>query len=215
MAANLYSDGGIFAPGTGSVGFIRKNGIMKRLGGWGWFFGDEGSASWIARTAITYSTRVKDGIEKDSKLPEEVERFFGLPFRETIAYLSKKQDKRLIASFAARVDALAVEGDDLALKIMEETADYIRKIIGRLSTTGGRVSLIGGVMRSKVIREKLEVLGVPIYFGYQAVIGGIARLTNITFDERDYILKELGKSLRDLPEEKLMKCLFAKREEIF
>ncbi len=208
-ATNLFEDGGVFAPGTGSVAFYQKNGELHRVGGWSWIFGDEGSASWIAKTAITYATRVVDGIEESSELPKAVEKYFNLPFREAVIKLSKEQDKRLIASFAVIVDDLASKGDPLALRVMKEASDYIIKMINRLKREGGRVSVIGGVMNSKIIRGTLSALGVNIFYSYQAVLGGLVLAgLKISFEERDILAKELTKKIYNLPEEELKNYLF-------
>ncbi|BDC17982.1 BadF/BadG/BcrA/BcrD ATPase family protein [Acidianus sp. HS-5] len=208
-ATNLFEDGGVFAPGTGSVAFYQKNGESHRVGGWSWIFGDEGSASWIAKTAITYATRVVDGIEESSELPKAIEEYFKLPFREAVIRLSKDQDKRLIASFAVMVDSLAMKGDPLALRVMNEAADYIVRMIDRLRKEGGKVSVIGGVMNSKIIRSVVSPLGVEIFYSYQAVLGGIVLAgVKMSFEERNKLAKELTEKIYNLPEEELKSYLF-------
>ncbi|MCY0873349.1 MAG: hypothetical protein OWQ47_00200 [Acidianus infernus] len=208
-ATNLFEDGGVFAPGTGSVAFYQKNGVLHRVGGWSWIFGDEGSASWIAKTAITYATRVVDGIEEKSELPHAVEEYFKLPFREAVIKLSKEQDKRLIASFAVIVDELAQRGDPLALRVMKEASEYIVRMINRLKKEGGRVSVIGGVMNSRIIRDEISSLGVSIFYSYQAVIGGLILAgVKMSFEERDMLAKELTQKIYNLPEEELKNYLF-------
>lgn len=208
-ATNLFEDGGVFAPGTGSVAFYQKNGVLHRVGGWSWIFGDEGSASWIAKTAITYATRVVDGIEENSELPKAVEDYFKLPFREAVIRLSKEQDKRLIASFAVVVDSLAQKGDPLALRVMKEASEYIKKMINRLKREGGRVSVIGGVMNSKIIKEEISPLGVNIFYSYHAVIGGVVLAgVKMSFEDRDKLVKELTQMIYSLPEDELRNYLF-------
>lgn len=215
-ATTLFNDGAVFAPGTGSVGYVQKNGNIQRIGGWGWFFGDEGSASWIARTAITYALRVVDKIEEDSKLPETVEKFFGGEFREVVTRLSKEQNKRLIASFAVKVDELA-RTDKVALKVIRQASEYINLMVSRLRKEfNGRrkVSLLGGVMRSSIIRNEVKDKVDIILYGYHAVIGGIITLERITDENvRDELVRQLNKKLYKEPEDKLRKFLFIENKE--
>jgi N-acetylglucosamine kinase-like BadF-type ATPase len=46
-------DGVIVIAGTGSVAYGHHNGVTKLAGGWGYLFGDEGSAFWIAKSALS------------------------------------------------------------------------------------------------------------------------------------------------------------------
>ncbi|AWR95215.1 BadF/BadG/BcrA/BcrD ATPase family protein [Acidianus brierleyi] len=211
-ATNLFNDGAVFAPGTGSVAFYQKNGEIIRVGGWGWFFGDEGSASWIAKNAITYAIRSVDKIEKESKIPEEVEKFFGGEFREVVTRLSKEQNKRLIASFAVNIDKLS-KNDELAFKVMKNAAEYIDLMVNRLKKDVNNVYLLGGVMRSSTIRNLMSNK-VRYFYGYHSVIGGIITLEKINKEEiRDDLVKQLNKNLIKEPEEKLRKLLFIENTE--
>lgn len=211
-ATNLFNDGAVFAPGTGSVAFYQKNGEIVRVGGWGWFFGDEGSASWISKNAITYAIRSIDKIEKESKIPEEVEKFFGGEFREVVTRLSKEQNKRLIASFAVNIDKLS-KNDDVAFKVMKNAAEYIDLMVNRLKKDINNVYLLGGVMRSSTIRNLMNNK-VRYFYGYHSVIGGIITLEKIHEEElRDDLVEQLNKNLMKEPEEKLRKLLFIENTE--
>lgn len=54
---NLFEDGIVVASGTGNVNYFQKGNTLRRLGRWGWFADDEGSASWIGKRALTYAIR--------------------------------------------------------------------------------------------------------------------------------------------------------------
>lgn len=55
------ADGTLASLGTGSF-FIRKHsGITRHVGGWGFRLGDEGSAAWAGRLALSLALRVADG----------------------------------------------------------------------------------------------------------------------------------------------------------
>ncbi|MFP3203677.1 MAG: hypothetical protein RXR43_16160, partial [Sulfolobus sp.] len=129
--------------------------------------------------------------------------------REAVIKLSKEQDKRLIASFAVIVDELAQKGDPLALRVMKETSEYIVRIVNRLKKEGERVSVIGGVMNSRIIRDAISSLGVDIFYSYQAVIGGLVLAgVKMSFGERDKLAKELSQIVYNLPSAELKEYLF-------
>lgn len=55
------ADGTLAGLGTGSF-FIRKTGdSLRHVGGWGFRLGDEGSAAWAGRLALSLALRVSDG----------------------------------------------------------------------------------------------------------------------------------------------------------
>src|SRR5579864_6209298 len=54
----------VVVAGTGSVALgIDERGRRVRVGGWGFLFGDEGSAFWIARRALSFAMAREDGGE--------------------------------------------------------------------------------------------------------------------------------------------------------
>ncbi|AHM05359.1 hypothetical protein roselon_03088 [Roseibacterium elongatum DSM 19469] len=64
------ADGTLASLGTGSF-FIRKAaGSIRHVGGWGAQLGDEGSAAWMGRRALSLSLRVADGRLPDDPLAQ-------------------------------------------------------------------------------------------------------------------------------------------------
>jgi N-acetylglucosamine kinase len=216
---NLENDGIVFAGGTGSVAFYRKNENMGRRGGWNWFVGDDGSASWIAKRAINVATMEEDGIFPEKLLVNEVESYFGADFREAIALVDKFQDKSLVAGFAPNVSRLANNGYKRALNIMSESAGYVVAMINSLKSEFSKVpdiAVLGGTVQAGVlyknmitseVKEKIE-----FFLGYQVSVGGILILLQkrgkkINKVYRDEMLRELDSKLRNMDAEILEKYL--------
>ncbi len=90
--------------GTGSVVYARdENGAERTLGGWGFLFGDEGSAFRIARDALSAMMRAQD--DGDASLAEETSAalaFFALPSLRALAraFYSGEVTRGRLASFA-------------------------------------------------------------------------------------------------------------------
>ncbi len=206
--ANINEEGIVFAGGTGSVCFYFLNGKMKRLGGWGWFAGDDGSASWISKRALNVATKEFDNIIEDKLLVKAAERYFKKDFRELIADLEQKHDKRLVAGFAPYVSELSHKKYKMALDILEESAGYVSSTINSVKnffTKKPRISVLGGtVLAGKLYTDLISnrVDGnIFTYPGYQVAIGGILILLeksgiNIDFTIRDDIISQMEKIIR-------------------
>ena len=205
--SNLFDDGVMFAPGTGSVGFYQKDKAIHRVGGWGWFAGDEGSASWISKTAITYAERQSDGILPGSSMVELVEQYFGDNFRNVIGTIEKNRDKRKIAMMAPYVTQLAAAGDQVAISIIQEAAGYTASILNsmlRQFQSCPAVSVVGGTTLSgKMLQDSIQSslkCKVRFFPGFHVSIGGIV-LASLDMDfsftkaERDQAINSLQESV--------------------
>lgn len=219
-ATNLYEDGIVVASGTGNVNFYQKDGELIRVGGWGWFVGDEGSASWVSKRALTYATRQYDNLIEGKELVKASEDFFNDEFKELIWKLERKHDKPYVASFATVVSKLAREGSRLANLIFEEASGYIVLVINGLlkefKEKTPRVSLTGGLMLSgdvliNKIKTKVKV-PIHVFYGYQHAVGGVVFIRkDLTFEDMNKLLKELDEQLvKTYPPETLKKLLYFK-----
>lgn len=54
-------DGTLASLGTGSFFISKTGGTVRHVGGWGLALGDEGSAAWLGRRALSLALRVADG----------------------------------------------------------------------------------------------------------------------------------------------------------
>jgi len=55
------ADGCLASLGTGSFFIAKHHGQVRHIGGWGFQLGDEGSAAWLGRRALSQALRVADG----------------------------------------------------------------------------------------------------------------------------------------------------------
>ena len=145
--------------GTGSIAFGRdRQGRTVRAGGWGFAIGDEGSAHWIGRTAVSTILRASDRGDETaySVLAAalfKVWKVTSLPDLARVANSIPPPD------FAALFRAVADSGDDLAKDVLtaagRELAEVAALVIGRLfgkdDSGSVRVAMTGGVFRHAAI----------------------------------------------------------------
>ncbi len=217
--SNLFQDGVMFAPGTGSVGFYQKSGKLKRIAGWGWFAGDEGSASWIAKRAITLAERQKDGLIPGDTFVRLIEEYFSDNFKEAIGHLEIVHDKRKVSLLAPRVSQLASNGNELALSIISEAGEYVGNAINACLNNFDKcpeVSVVGGTVQAgehfKNAIEKASKCRPRFFPGYDVCVGGIMIVSNtlgnnISAEERDKIVTELEHDIMKKPKERLRDSL--------
>lgn len=145
--------------GTGAIGFGRDpSGGTARAGGWGEFFGDEGSAYWLGRQLVSLFAKEADGREEKTPLYEIVREEFGIDhdFDFIPAISNQLQFKReAVASLALLVHRAALQGDAKAAALYDaaalEHSLTARALLDRLHFPAGEavpVSYSGGVFRA-------------------------------------------------------------------
>ncbi len=126
-AGSLACQPGInIVSGTGSIGYgIDQRGNKIRVGGWGYFCGDEGSGYWLGKKAIELFTKESDGrLEKTPiyciiKDELNIERDFDLI---NIIYNELAFKRSEIASISKLLYKAAKKGDNYAKTIFKEAA---------------------------------------------------------------------------------------------
>jgi N-acetylglucosamine kinase-like BadF-type ATPase len=137
--------GVVVIAGTGSAVYARdKNDVSQTLGGWGYLFGDEGSAFSVARDALALLMTAQD--DGDRSLHKEMRAacdFFAMDSLRQVAraFYSRELSRERLASFApvairyARFRAIAERGADrlaaLAHRVLVEMKER------RTALTGG------------------------------------------------------------------------------
>lgn len=152
--------------GTGSMAMARDGqGNLLRVGGWGEIFGDEGSAYWIGREALTEASRALDGrtdaLAFASRLMSLLDLDPAKPFDALMGWCYGVPHLRsAIAAVAKQVDTLAESGEATALAILGRAADHLCAHIATLMPRiAGRRrlswSFAGSVFESRTIRRAL------------------------------------------------------------
>jgi N-acetylglucosamine kinase-like BadF-type ATPase len=150
--------------GTGSIALGRsKAGALVRSGGHGYMLGDEGSASWIGRSAIARILRSLEGRDMSTGMLPFILEASGLSeSNDLIKYVHHDANKIKIASLAPVVTQAARKGDALALDILrigaEELVLLVKSVINQ-SPWIKRMELVlaGGVMKhDEIVRNKLK-----------------------------------------------------------
>lgn len=166
LAAGTTDGWGIaLIAGTGSVAFGRTpNGDTKVVGGWGYWFGDEGSAFWLGQQALRAVALSADGRGPETQLTELVGARLGISSeREILTEIAKRGDVRLeIANLANVVCDATASGDESANSILNQAVqywlDHIISLAGRLSLEEPLpIALAGGVLcGSELARSRLS-----------------------------------------------------------
>jgi N-acetylglucosamine kinase-like BadF-type ATPase len=157
----------IVIAGTGSISIGRHpEGAQARAGGWGYIFGDEGSAFDIARRALRAALRMQEGWGPGTTLRavlldatqsrdahEMMHRFYAPDW-----------PRSRVATLAKLVDAAALEGDAVAADIVTRAAQDLAllaaSVRAQLWKPGDPVYVahIGGVFHSRMVLERFRML---------------------------------------------------------
>lgn len=117
------SDGCLVHCGTGSFFAMQLGGNVRYAGGWGAVLGDEASAAWIGRLALSLTLKCEDGFYLHSPLTQAL-----LVMHDgadgIVAYASQAQPNDF-GKLAPLVTEYALKNDSLAERILRKAADCI------------------------------------------------------------------------------------------
>lgn len=114
--------------GTGSVVFVRKNGVEYRLGGWGYLFDKKGSAYDIGSDAVTAALAKNDGLGEDTILSELLRDEIGADISSALSMVYDK-GKKYIASLSKTVFEAEKMGDKVAAEILDQNVSRLATLI--------------------------------------------------------------------------------------
>ena len=138
----LAQDEGIVAiAGTGSVILGRDwQGRLVKVGGWGPFYGNEGSGEFVIREALRAAARECDGRGPSTRLTEAICRSLQLKdFSESIAEIYREGVQwQKVVPLGAVVASVAQKGDEVAREIFQRAA--LELVVG-LQAAARRLSL--------------------------------------------------------------------------
>jgi glucosamine kinase len=138
------ADGAIAHCGTGSFLASQINLQQRIIGGWGPQLGDQASAQWLGRLALTATLDVVDGLADPSPLSTAI--LARLPSPARIVAFAAAASPKDMGAFAREVTEHAASGDGLAIDLMRRGADYIATHLLKIGWSAGfRLCLTGGL----------------------------------------------------------------------
>lgn len=152
--------------GTGSIA-VARDGADQLItsGGWGWVLGDEGGAAGIVREAVRAVLAELDADRRGDRLVAALFDGFGVVEGPALSMaLSRRSSADWWGSHAGLVFDAADAGSPLARRVVEEAADRLAGLVGRLLARGVRADHVvagGGVVVAQPrLRERfVAVLG--------------------------------------------------------
>jgi glucosamine kinase len=154
--------GVVVIAGTGSIAYGRdRQGRTLRAGGWGFAIGDEGSAHWIGRTAVSAVLRASDSNPEisHSELAAALCKEWKV---SSLSDLARASNSVPSPNFAALFRPVTTSQDDLAAQVLTSAGGELAKIaavvMSRLfeidQTQSVPVAMTGGVFRhAATVRE--------------------------------------------------------------
>lgn len=165
--ADAFSTGAgiVLIAGSGSIAFARdQSGETRRVGGWGWQAGDEGSGYALGRAGLGAATRAADGRERATTLGKRLLSTLDLPDLEALVGWAQSAGREQIAGLAREVCAAADAGDEVASRLVRSTAralaHHVRALLSHFEGPGQvPVALSGGLLeKGSAVRRALELL---------------------------------------------------------
>jgi N-acetylglucosamine kinase-like BadF-type ATPase len=154
--------GVVVIAGTGSVAYGESaQGERVRVGGWGYFFGDEGSSFVLARTALAHAmSEVDRGVP--SRLGDVACAYFNVPDLHSLvrAFSQREISRAELASFARLVVEAARLGDGDSAAMLDVAAGALSSLAAvaierlELSEEAVPVALCGGLGAVPEVRAR-------------------------------------------------------------
>ena len=157
----------IVIAGTGSMALGRRgSGPVVRAGGWGYIFGDEGSAFDIVRQSVRAAVRMEEGWGPTTTLRQVLIEATGSRDSNDLLhrFYTTEWPRARIAGLAPLVDNAAGAADVVALEILNAAAHHLAMLAGSVRAQLWKegepveVAYSGGVYRSSRVLERFRLL---------------------------------------------------------
>ena len=165
LAGTPEGQGVALIAGTGSVAYAHNLDLQTQIaGGWGYWFGDEGSAFWLGQQALRAVTLAVDGRGPETALTSAIlaELTVSDPRRMITALNAVSDPRQAIAELTRTVFATAETGDAVASEIVDTGAKHLVALVRSAAEKSGfqnsfPLALAGGVLcGSEYYRNKLR-----------------------------------------------------------
>jgi glucosamine kinase len=138
-------DGAIAILGTGSAYMVRRAGVPRTVGGWGFLVGDQGSGARIGRDLLEETLLGFDGIRPASQLTRAVLHVFRDNPRDVVEFTTSAKPGDF-GGFAPMVFDYAAKGDEVAEFILTRAVKDIEASLGVLQLRDDEpLCLLGGL----------------------------------------------------------------------
>ena len=175
LAGGLSGRPGIVViAGTGASVFGRNaDGAEWRANGWGSLFGDEGSSYWIAVEGVRAVLCGEDGRGPPTLLRGLVFGQLGVTDANDLLGRARRNEwlRPELAALAPLVIRAAEAGDDVAHALIIRATDELARSVAAVARALGfdrtqvEVALVGGLLRSEMVRDKLRSKAVELVPG--------------------------------------------------
>ncbi|MBR2647186.1 MAG: hypothetical protein IKD47_06505 [Clostridia bacterium] len=150
LDAAYDEDGCIVIIGTGSVGYLRKNGEHFLVGGGGYMLDSSLSGYDLGREAIDAVLSQSDGRGEPTLLTEKIVQATGFSVKELVRDVYVK-GKAFVASFAPFVLSAYEQGDAVAKTIVQRRVSELEKLLFGVQKIYGKtpceITLFGGLSK--------------------------------------------------------------------
>ncbi|KMM36864.1 N-acetylglucosamine kinase [Guptibacillus hwajinpoensis] len=157
LASGTFAmEGTVLIAGTGTIAYSISANATRRVGGWGYLFGDEGSGYDIGRQALRTVASMHDGREKrDETFIAEVLSFLKLRnATELITTIYEDPYPRMkIASLAQVVIQLAEQKNRQATTILNKALDHLMDLTKEIDGEDDKLVICGGLFQSDYFRR--------------------------------------------------------------
>jgi len=152
--------GVVVIAGTGSVSYgANERGETVTVGGWGYLFGDEGSAFWFARRAIEDAIRDEDAGKKNPFAQTLLHHFGRSSLHELVrSFYAGEISRTALAEFAqATIERSGSDpaGERYVQQCAQALADLAVRTMARIGLHAGPLAFLGGMTKSAVMKSAI------------------------------------------------------------